>query len=181
MKIPFTYGAIMAVAAAVFTLLLYFAGLHDNPEKFGTGQLLGMLGGLAIGVTCLALAMREKRATHPPTANWGYGSALGGGVLTGLVASVLGIITGYLYFAVIHPGFGDLVLQVELAKLEAKGVPASAIAQAEGMIKFMTRPGMMIAMQAVVGFFWTVVLSLIIAIFFRQRVVAAPPPIPPAQ
>ncbi|MBL9200679.1 MAG: DUF4199 domain-containing protein [Opitutaceae bacterium] len=178
MKIPLTYGAIMAVAAAVLTLLLYFAGLHDNPEKFGTGQLLGVIGGLAVGITCLALAIREKRANHPVTSAWGYGSALGGGVLTGLVASVLGIATGYLYFAVIHPGFGDLVLQVELAKLEGKGVPASAIAQAEGMIKFMTRPGMMIAMQAIVGFFWTVVLSLIIAIFFRRRAADTPPLIP---
>ena len=179
MKIPLTYGAIMAVAGAVLTLVLYFAGFHDNAEKFGAGQMIGSLGGLAISVSCLALAMREKRAAFPASSEWGYGSALGGGVLTGLVASLLGVITAYLYFVVINPGFGDFVLQAELAKLEAKGIPSSAIAQAEGMIKFMTRPGVMLGMQAVMGFIMSVVFSLIIAIFFRSRAVAAPPSIEP--
>ncbi len=180
MKIPLTYGAIMAIAGAVLTLGLYFAGFHDNVEKFGAGQTVGMLGGLAISVSCLALAMREKRASFPASSEWGYGSALGGGVLTGLVASLLGVVTAYLYFAVINPGFGDMVLQAEMAKLEAKGIPSSAIAQAEGMIKFMTRPGVMLTMQAIVGFISAVVLSLILAIFFRHRTAATPPPVVPA-
>ncbi len=180
MKTPFIYGALMAIAGAALTFGLYLAGFHDTAEKFGTAQVLGTLGGVAISVTGLALAMREKRATSPNASPWSYGSALGCGVLTGLVASLLGCITAYLYFAVINPGFGDFVLQVETAKLEARGLPSAAIAQAEGMIKFMTRPTMMVVMQAVGGFFWSFVLSLVIAVFFRQRAAEAPPPLAPS-
>jgi hypothetical protein len=175
MKTPLTYGALMAIATAALTLLLYFAGFHDNAEKFGTGQLLGTVGGLAIAVVCLALAMREKRASFPAAATWGYGSALGVGMLTGLVASLLGVITAYLYFVIINPGFGDFVVQYEVAKLEAKNIPEAAITQAEGMFKFMTRPAMMLTMQAVGGFVWALVLALLVAIFFRRRERAAPP------
>jgi len=33
MKIPLTYGFIMAIGGALLMLLLYFAGLHDTVEK----------------------------------------------------------------------------------------------------------------------------------------------------
>lgn len=169
MNTSLTYGAAMAAGGFALNLLLYVAGFHDNPEKMSVAQWGGSIGGLAIGITCLALAMKEKRARSNPENDWGYGSALGTGVLVSLVSGLLGLVSGWLYFAVINPGFSDVVLQTQLAAMEAKGMPAAQIAQAEPMVKRFTSPAMMTAFQGFFGFLWSVLLSLVVAIFFRRR------------
>lgn len=179
MKTPLTYGAIMAIAGAALTLALYFAGFHESAEKLGTSQWIGTLGGLTIGIACLSLAMREKRENFPATANWGYGSALGGGVLTGLIASAFSLVFAYVYFAIINPSMSEVILQSQIAAMEAKGVSASQIAQAEPMIRKWMSPGVMTFFQGFFGFIWSLLLSLIIAIFFRQRVSSATAGAPP--
>ena len=161
----------MAIASAVLTFIMFFAGLHDNAERMqsGVAQTLSIAGPLAIVVACLVLAMREKRASTAPDANWSYGSALGTGVLTGLVGALVGGIFAYLYFAFLNPHMGDVIYQVQVAKMEAKGMTADQIERAEPMMrKFMT-PAMMTVFQTFFGFVWAVVLSLIVAIFFRKR------------
>jgi hypothetical protein len=174
----------MAIASAVLTFIMFFAGFHDNAERMqsGVAQTLGIVGPLAIVVACLILAMREKRANAALNASWGYGSALGTGVLTGLVGALVGGIFAYLYFAFLNPHMGDVIYQVQVAKMEAKGMPTEQIEKAEPMMrKFMT-PAMMTVFQSFFGFIWTVLLSLIVAIFFRKRDVLvaatdAPPPL----
>jgi len=178
MKTSLTYGAAMAAAGFALVLLLYVAGFHDSPEKMASAQWIGGLAGAGIGIACLALAMREKRALSNPENDWGYGSALGAGILTALVGSVLGAVTGWVYFAVINPGFSDIVLQAQLAGMEAKGMPAAQIAAAEPMMKRFTSPAMMTVFQGFFGFLWSLLLSLVVAIFFRRRdtpPVAVPP------
>ena len=51
----------MAVASALLTLCLFYAGFHDSPERIesGLGKFIAFVGPLAVAVTCLALAMRE--------------------------------------------------------------------------------------------------------------------------
>ena len=169
MKTSLTYGATMAAASFALVLLLYVAGFHDSPEKMSAAQWAGGLGGIGIGIACLALAMREKRALSNPENDWGYGSALGAGILTALVGGVLGAVSGWLYFAVINPGFSDVVLQAQLAGLEAKGMSAAQIAGAEPMMKKFSSPAMMTVFQGFFGFLWSVLLSLVVAIFFRRR------------
>ena len=179
MKTSLTYGAAMAIAGAVLTLLLYLAGFHDSAEKMQSAQWIGIIGGVGIGIACLALAMREKRARFPADKEWGYGSALGGGVLTGLFASLFGIVTAYLYFGVINPGFTDVVFVAQVAALEAKGMSAAQIEKIEPMLRAWMSPAAMTAMQFFMGLVWSTVLSLIIAIFLRKRpapAVAEPPP-----
>lgn len=184
MKTPLTYGFAMALAGAVLTFVMFLAGYHDTAEKMQTvfAQVVGAVVPLAIGISCLALAMREKRAETPADRDWGYGSALGTGVLTALFGSLIGLVTAYVYFAFINPHMGDVLYQVQVAKMEAKGASADQIERAEPMMrKFMT-PVAMTLFQSVLGFIWGVILALIVAIFFRKRPVVAfetevPPPV----
>lgn len=174
MKTSLTYGAAMAIAGAILNLLLFFAGFHDNADKMKVAQWVGGMGGFAIGVTCLVLAMREKRAQYPADAEWSYGPALGGGVLTGMFASLFGLITGYLYFAVLNPGFSELIYQTQVAAMEAKGLSPAQLEKIEPMLRPWTTPVALTLMQFFMGLVWSVVLSLIVAIFLRKRAIANP-------
>lgn len=181
MKTSLTYGAVMAIAGAVLTLLLFFAGFHDSGEKMKLAQWIGGLGGVAIGVTCLTLAIREKRALFPVDADWGYGAALGGGVLTGLWASLFGLVTAYVYFAILNPGFSDVIYQTQVTAMEARGMTAAQIERAEPMMRKWMSPIVMTIMQGFMGFIWSVLLSLLVAIFLRKRpATGAADEVPPA-
>jgi hypothetical protein len=182
MKTPLIYGAAMAIAGALLTFVMFFAGFHDSAEKMGSGiaQGLGMVGGLLIAVVCLVLAMRDKRANSSPDSPWGYGSALGTGVLTGLFGALFGAIFTYIYFAFLNPEVTNIMYELEVSKMEARGTPPEQIDAAEGMMRFMFSPGMATLVQAIFGFVVIVVLSLIIAIFYKRRpatLQAEPPPL----
>ena len=159
----------MAIAGAVLTLLLFFAGFHDSVEKMKAAQWIGSIGGLAIGVGCLTLAMREKRAQFPADKEWGYGSALGAGVLTGLFASLFGLVTAYAYFAIFNPGFSEVVFQAQVAAMEAKGMSSAQIEKIEPMLRQWMSPIAMVIMQGVMGVVWSTLIALIVAIFLRKR------------
>ena len=173
MKTALTYGFGMALAGALLTLLLYFTGFHDSPEKLSSGQWLGTLGAIAIGITGTTLAMREKRANFPIEDDWGYGNALGAGVLTGLFAGLFSAVFTYVYFAIINPGMSELILQSQIAAMEAKGMPAANIERAEPMMRKWMSPPVITVMQLFFGFLWNVIISLVIAIFLRRRPTAA--------
>jgi hypothetical protein len=113
--------------------------------------------------------MRDKRANTPPDLPWGYGSALGTGVLTGLFSALFGAIFAYIYFSFLNPEVTNFMYEMEIAKLEARGAPPEQIDAAEGMMRFMFSPAMATLIQGIVGFIATVVLSLIIAIFYKRR------------
>jgi membrane associated rhomboid family serine protease len=168
MKTALIYGAAMAIAGAVLTLLMYFAGFHDNAEKMAAARWVGMIGGIGIGVACLALAMREKRAGYSADQEWGYGPAFGGGVLTSLFASLFGLITAYLYFAILNPDFSEVILQTQISAMEARGMTQAQIDRAEPMLRKWMSPLAMTIMQGISGFVMSVVLALIVAIFFRK-------------
>jgi hypothetical protein len=126
--------------------------------------------------------MRDKRAQFPAEEDWGYGSAVGIGVLTGLFGSLFGLVTTYLYFGIINPGFSDLIFQAQAAAMAEKGMSAAQIEKIEPMIRKWLSPVAMTLLQGFMGFIWSTLLSLLIAIFFRRRApapggMAAPPPL----
>src|SRR5581483_1916810 len=91
MKTPLLYGFLAALGGALTSLAMYFTGMHDTVEKLATAQWIQICVGLVIVVTCLALAMREKRSLARAE-EWGFGSAFLTGFLTGLAAAVIGAI-----------------------------------------------------------------------------------------
>ena len=169
----------MAIAGAALTFILYLAGFHESPEKMPTAQWVGGIGGVAIGVTCLALAMRERRSLTPAETDWGYGRALGAGVMTGLFASLFGLVTGYVYFGIVNPGFSEVIFQSQVVALEARGMTSAQIERVEPMLRKWISPVALTVMQGFSGFVWSLVLSLIVAIFLRKRPTDTPAEAPP--
>lgn len=179
MKTSLTYGFIMTLCGAFVGLGLYFTGLHSDPDKLKTAQTVGLILGLVISVTCILLGMREKRAGTPADKPWGYGSALGTGVMIGLFGTIFGAVYNYCYFAFIDPNFREVVLQAQIAGLEAKNLSSAQIEQAEPYIRPWLSPAAMTATGAVMGFIWNLVISLVVAAIVKNRPAAAAP-VPPA-
>jgi hypothetical protein len=89
--------------------------------------------------------------------------------MTGLFSVLFGAIFAYIYYSTLNPEVTNIMYEMEIAKMEAKGAPPEQIDAAKGMMGFMFTPAMATLMQSVVGFLATVVLSLIIAIFYKRR------------
>ena len=177
MKTSFIYGLSIAIAGTLLTFILYFLGFHDSIEKFPTGQTIGMIGGLIITVGGLVLAVKARRAETNPEEEFGFGRAMGAGVLTGLFASLFGSISNVTYMSVINPNLQDMIIEGEIIKLEDQGLSAEQIEGAEGMIRMMTGPVASGIMGFVVSFVVCVVLSLIIAAVLKRPAadIVAPP------
>lgn len=169
MKTPLLYGALMAIIGGLLTFGLFFAGYHDSAEKFETAGRIGMVVGLIASVTLMALAMRDRRAEFPGERPWGYGAALGTGVLTGMWAALFGAVVAYVYLALVNPQFSETAFQAQVAKMQAKGMSAAQIDAASGFMRKVMSPAVMTLFQTIYGFVASVVLALIIAIFFRKR------------
>ena len=168
MKHALTYGFYMALAGAFLVLGLYFAGLHNDPDKMSLGQNIGMIGGITISIVVMLMGVREK---------WGYGSAFGAAFLIGLFGSLIAVVFNYAYFFHINPGFSELVFQTELAKLEAKGVAQDVIDGAEPMLKMMTSSTAMIITGGIFGAIGNGLIALMVAAFCKNRPVVAAPPV----
>jgi len=184
MKTPLLYGCLMTLATALTTFALFFAGYHESPEKVQATQWVGTVVGIVAGVVFTWLAMRERRAEYPADKTWSYGSALGTGVLTAVVAAVTGAIVTYVYFSFINPAMADHIYQLQVMKMQAKGMSDDQIQRAAPMMKMFMSPGVMCAMQIVFGIVAGTVVSLIVAIFVRQPLprfetaeMATPPPV----
>ncbi len=181
MKTYLTYGFAMAFGGAVLLFALFFLGFHDNAAKLDTAQWIQGILGLAISITCIVLGIRARRAEVPADQAFGYGSALGAGVMTTLFAALIGIVTTYLYSAVINPNFTDVMLQAQAVKLEEKGVPTDKIEQIQKATAVMMKPAAMAAMGFLSGMFFGTLVSLVAAAFLKRPALEdsaeAPPPL----
>ena len=178
MKTTFIHGIGIAIAGAILTFALYFLGFHDSVEKLGTAQTIGMVGGFAISIGGLTLAIRARRDETPADEPFGYGRALGAGTLTTLWSAIFGTLFHVLYTAVINPGMQDIIVENELNKLEAQGMTAAQIESAEGMIQMMTGPVIQSVFALIFGFLFGFIISLVVSIFLRREAVDSIPPPP---
>ncbi len=174
MKTSLTFGFLIALAGALTSLGLFLAGFHDNAQQLQIAQWIQIAVGTVASIACLAAAMRAKRDNAPADQEWGYGAAFGGGVLTGLFGVVIGSIFGYVYYKLINPNLSETLLQMQLAAMADKGVPAKAISEMEPMMRRWMMPEIMALMQALSGLIGTTALSALIALFFRQRTPTLP-------
>jgi Protein of unknown function (DUF4199) len=177
MKTTLTYGVLMAVGGAVLSISFYLLGLHSDPAKFDTAQWLGMAAGLAIGIACITIGIRARRAELPAGEPFGYGRALGTGVMITLFAALIGIVTNFAYTNFINPGFTDVIVQAQIAKLEAKGLNRTQIEGAEKMIRAMSGPVAQAVGGFVGGMLFGTVISLIAAAFLKRPAQENAPPV----
>lgn len=177
MKIALIYGFGIALAGAVLTLAAYFLGYHSDPDRIGTGQTIASVLGLAITVIGLVMGIRARRAEVPPTENFGYGRALGTGVMISIFSGIFGAIFLFVYASFINPDYQDVVVDSQIAKMEQQGIPPSQIDQAEGIMRTMSSPAMQAVFAVIMGALIGLVLSLIIAAFLKRPATAEPPPL----
>jgi hypothetical protein len=177
MKTPLVYGLFMALAGLLLTLVLYFTGFHSDVEKLKTAQTISTVGGLAIGITFITLGTKARRAEVPATEAFGYGRALGAGVLIGLFGSLFGIVTNFLYMHVINPGLTDLMVQAQIAKWEAAGMSSDRIEQAEKMMRTMMNPALQAVFGIIIGVLFCTIIALVVAAFLKREATAEQPPV----
>jgi hypothetical protein len=175
MKTTLIYGLIMSVVGALLAFLLYFLGFHDSVEKLPTAQTIGMVTGLVNAVVCIFLGIRARRSELPASEPFGYGRALGTGTLIALWGALFGTVFHVIYMGLINPGFRDIIVQGELAKMEARGMSSAQIEQAEGMVRMMTGPIPSGIFALIGGFVFGFIIALIIAAFVRRPAADTPP------
>ena len=168
MKTYLTYGSAMAGGGFVLVLILFILGFHSDPSKLSVAQWIQSCVGLGIAIACIVLGTKARRAQVPTTEDFGYGRALGTGVLITLVASLIGIVTTYLYVGVINPHFSDVIVQAQADKLEAKGLSADKIEQIQKMSAPFMKPPMQMAFGFLGGMFFGTIISLISAAFLKR-------------
>ena len=168
MKTYLTYGTAMAGSGFVLTLVLFILGFHSDPAKLGVSQWVQGCVGLGISITCIVLGTKARRAQVPSTEEFGYGSALGAGVMISLFSALTALVTTFLYFGVINPHFIEVIMQSQADKLEARGLSADKIEQ----IQKVSAPFMKLPMQMVFAFFGSMlfgtIISLISAAFLKR-------------
>ncbi|HEY5078554.1 MAG TPA: DUF4199 domain-containing protein [Opitutaceae bacterium] len=173
MKTCSLYGLILAITGAIVTLVLFFLGFHSDPAKVGTGQMIGGLTILAASIVITSLGIKARRAEVPGSEPFGYGRALGAGVLISLVAVVLSTVFNIIYTVFINTGFTEVMVQAQMDKLQAKGLSGAQLDQAEKMTRMMMGPVPAAIVGILFGMIIGTIISLILAAFLKR-------PAPPA-
>jgi hypothetical protein len=122
------------------------------------------------------MGVRARRAEIPDAEEFGYGRAVGAGVMISVVASALGSIFTYAYVAFINTGYSEVLLQDQMDKLQAKGLSAAQLEQAEKMTRMFMGPLAMALAGLLAGVIFGVIISIIIAAFLKRAARQAPPP-----
>lgn len=181
MKTYLAFGFALALAGSVLTFALYLLGFHSDPAKVDTGQFISMIAMAAIAVFCIVAGTKTRRASAPPDEEFGYGRALGAGVLISLFAGLFNVVGNLVYMQLINPEFRDVLVAAQVQKWEAAGMNSQQIESAETVMRKMMHP----AIQAVSAFFGTLIigsiLSLITAAFLKRPAAPftgdTPPPV----
>ncbi len=111
----------------------------------------------------------------PASEDFGYGAALGAGVLISLVGAVLSAIFTYVYHAFINPGFSDILVQDALSKMEGKGIPSAQMDKIESFDRILFSPPAMAAIALIFGFIFGVIISLVVAAIVKKPAPAKTP------
>jgi tetrahydromethanopterin S-methyltransferase subunit B len=174
MKPYLIYGSLIALANSVVTLVLYLAGLHSDPDKLSTAGYISMVAALATSIPFMVAGVRTKRNLTPPTDDFTYGMALGVAIVVGLFATVLSTAFQFVYQSFINPGYAEVMIQSQIAAMQAKNIPAEHMEKAEGMMRMMLKPAVQAVFGFVFGTVFNVLLSLIIAAIMRRKAIGDP-------
>jgi hypothetical protein len=175
MKTYLTYGFVMALGGALLNLVLFFLGFHSEASKLQTGQWISIPVLIAITVVCIVLGTKARRAEIPAGEEFGYGRALGAGVMIALFGALIGVVCNYVYMQMINPGLNDLVMQAQVQKWEAAGMSSAQVEKAESMMRTMMSPVLQAVFGLLMAMFWGTIVSLITAAFLKRPASDTPP------
>lgn len=181
MKTPIKFGVIAAVAGFAINLVLFFAGMHNDPAEAakhtGLNILFGAIG-FGIPIACIVLAIRERRASSLD-GSLTLGQALGTAMLTGLVIAVVGGIFHVIYLTVVNPAWHEAMINMQTAAMDQQNMPADARKMAEKMMRIFMNPAMQAAMGLLIWALVSLVVGLIAgAVLKREPQGNVPPAVP---
>jgi len=181
MKIPLTYGALIAIVNTILSLALFFLGYHSDAAKLESLGIAPNILPLVVMIAGMALSVRARRAETPPGEAFSYGKAFATALLTGVISGVVGAILYFGYLAFINPDFISVQSQMQYDKLAAQGKTAQQIEAIQKMAGFFLKPVIQTIFIMIMSAILSVILGLIVAIFFRREakapMMATPPPI----
>jgi len=173
MKLPFLWGAVLALASAALTLILYLTGYQT--EKLETGQFLEWIR-FPLMIFILALGGRAIAAARAPEGT-GYGRALGSMLLIALFGGLLSGIYAFVHFQFINPDFPDYVAVLTEKRLVGMGMSSEQIETGLKMQRAVLTPPVQGLMAFGGQLFFGLIFSLVIALLIRRP--ASPPATPP--
>jgi hypothetical protein len=172
MKTCALYGFISALSGAFLILILFFTGFHSDPAKLTAAKWIGGVCGLAIGVSCMVLGVKARRAEIPANEEFGYGKALGAGFQISVFSAIFSAIFSYAYNAFINPGFADLMVQDSMAKMEASGMSSDRIEKAEAGMRMFMGPVPQAVSTLIGGVVFGLIIALLVAAVLKRPVLA---------
>lgn len=160
LKSSMNYGLITGLVVIVYSLILYFTGLHLN-------QTMGYFT-IAIIAICIFVFSKQYRDTVNNGAI-SFSQAFSLGLLTGVFAAILLGFFTFLELTFIDPTIIDKQLEIAQEKLLAQGLSEDQIEQAITVSKKMMTPGIMFIMSILSFAFYSAIISLITSALLKKN------------
>jgi hypothetical protein len=159
LKSSMNYGLITGLIVIVYSLILYFTGLHLN-------QTMGYLT-IAIIAVCIYFCSKQYRDTINNGAIT-FGQAFSLGILIGIFTAILLSFFTFLELTFIDPTIVDKQLEIMQEKLLTKGLSEDQVEQAIIMSKKWMTPGKMFIMSILTFAFYSAIISLVTSALLKK-------------
>lgn len=157
------YGAITGLAIILLTIVIYLANLYFVFDKYE--QLLSVI----IMVAAMAYGTIQFRKNNPES-DLRYGKAFLSCFLIGIFTSILLAFYNYLFFEFIDPSMLDKIYVETENRLMSMGkFTDEEIERMMEMQKMFMTPKAILVFSFLGMTFWSFILSLIVALFVRDR------------
>lgn len=167
MRIALVYGALLGALQFAATLAIYAGGLHSATDKIESGHRLENLLAFVLMMTCLSLGLRAiRRDRHAAEQAFGF---LVGAKKALLIATVGGLVNGlgqYLYVAVIHPGYSDVL---RAFYLQSSGFTAEEAAAVAGQLDIVVSAPFRALSTGLTTLIFGLLIGLAYSALFRDR------------
>ena len=168
MKTAAIYGGAIAFANAFVTLLLFFFGFHNNPDRMLMGMLLGLVAVVTITAIGLVLGIRAIRAEKGP-GKFSYGQAFIAGLLVAVFCSVFGTAFQVAYIKAVNPRYTESMEQWAQGMMEKGNMPSGEIEERLEEMRAKSGIGYQVRNGLLFGLAFGTVTSLIAAAFLRRN------------
>ncbi|WP_404425802.1 DUF4199 domain-containing protein [Nibricoccus sp. IMCC34717] len=172
MKTYAFYGSGIAFLGFVMAAIFNFTGMHTDPSRLATANLISSIVGPILSIVLTFLAIREVKSNLNGEAKFTYADGFKVGFFVALFAAVTSVGTNYIYTSVINPDFREVMIRSQVEKMRLNNVPEANISQATEMIRRFSHPFVSAIFTFLASLAIGTILSLIIAIFTRKEAVA---------
>ncbi|RSK48719.1 DUF4199 domain-containing protein [Hymenobacter rigui] len=152
------YGLIIGVVSAILSVIQL--SLFEDPET--PFRWVGAI------VAIVGIVLAHKKFKELNHGFMSYGQGLGIGTIVSAVGGLVSSVFSYLYMTFINPEYMTRVMELQRAKMEAKGLDDAQIDQALGMAQKFSGGPMIIVFGLIGAVFMGFIISLIISAFTKN-------------